>query len=97
MWVGAFDRTRNLQAVDAGEIDLHQHQVWVGIIDELDSLLAIAGLARNSEVGQIRQIMAQPLTKERVGVDEHNRGWAQVALLITVRVIVGAIAMALIA
>ena len=97
MWVGAFDRTRNLQTVDAGKIDLHQHQIWVGVIDKLDRLLAVAGLARNSEVGQIRQIMAQPFTKERVCVDEHNRGWAQVALLITARVIVGAIAMALIA
>ena len=97
MWVGTFDRTRNLQPVDAGKIDLHQHQIGVGVIDKLDRLLAVARLAGNSEVGQIRQVMAQPLTKERVGVDEHNRGWAQVALLITVRVIVGAIAMALIA
>jgi hypothetical protein len=42
--------------------------------------------------------MAQPFAKERVRVDEHNRGWAQFALLITARVIIlGAIAMDLIA
>ena len=58
MRVGAFDRAGNLQAVDAGKVDLHQHQVGVGVIDKLDRLLAVAGLARNSEVGQIRQIMA---------------------------------------
>ena len=51
VWVSALDRARDLQAVDAREIDLHQGQIGVGIIDKLDGLLAIAGLAHDAEVG----------------------------------------------
>ena len=64
-----------------GTVSTGKQEEFLKRQNELDSLLAVAGLAHDPVVRQVRQVVAQALPKERVGVDEHNRGWAHQVLL----------------
>ena len=38
------DRTENVQAVQVGQADIEQHDVWLVLVDQLESRLAVRGL-----------------------------------------------------
>jgi hypothetical protein len=49
LWMLGLDAFRGLQTVDPGHGQVHEHHIWMALIDLLDGFEAIAGFANDPE------------------------------------------------
>jgi hypothetical protein len=58
MRVRPFDGPRNFQATDARQVHFDDQQGRVGVFDQLDGLLAVAGFSDKAKVGRCDDVVA---------------------------------------
>jgi hypothetical protein len=72
--VRAFDGACDFQTIDTRQVDFHHDHVGVECIDDLNGLLTIARFADHAKLRRLGQMMTQPFAKQRMRVDQHDRG-----------------------
>ena len=69
---GRVDAREHAEAVEAGHLDVEQHEIRLLLGDGLDGLEAVAALADDLDVGLVLESVAHPLARERLVV--HDQG-----------------------